>query len=99
VQKRTKSLLEELNDFAVKKDKESILESRAVHIIDSAINLIYLIRENFDAESAYELERRLINSIKGADSAKFVRGIRKLRDNKETAKNLKLIEGDVKNDD
>jgi hypothetical protein len=37
--------------------------------------------------------------MKGADSAKFVRGISKLRDNKETAKNLKLIEGDVKDDD
>ena len=98
MQRKTKSLLEELNDFAVKKDREVILESRAVHIIDSAINLIKLIRETFESEIAYELERRLINSIKGADSAKFVRGIRKLRDSKETARNLKLIEGDLKDE-
>ena len=98
MQRKTKSLLEELNDFAVKKDREVILESRAVHIIDSAINLIKLIRETFEPEIAYELERRLINSIKGADSAKFVRGIRKLRDSKETARNLKLIEGDLKDE-
>jgi hypothetical protein len=99
VQKKTKSLLEELNDYAVKKDRESVLEARATHIIDSAVNLLQLIRENFDTEAAYELERRFINSIKGADSAKFVRGIRKLRDSKETAKTLRIIEGDVDSDD
>lgn len=98
MQRKTKSLLEELNDFALRKDKESVFESRAIHIIDSAINLLTSIRENFDPETSYELERRFLNSIKGADSAKFIRGIRKLRDNKETAKNLKLIEGDVKDD-
>lgn len=95
MQKRTKSLLEELNDYALKKDKESVLESRAIHIIDSAINLLNSIRENFDAESSYELERRFINSIKGSDSSKFVRGIRKLKENKETAKSLRVIKGDV----
>jgi hypothetical protein len=98
VQRKTKSLLEELNDFAVKKDREVILESRAVHIIDSAINLIKLIRETFEPDVAYELERRLINSIKGADSAKFIRGIRKLRDHKETARNLKIVDGDLKDE-
>lgn len=96
MQRKTKSLLEELNDFAIRKDREVVLESRAIHIIDSAINLIKLIRETFDPETSYELERRLINSIKGADSAKFVRGIRKLRDSKDIARNLKLIDGDLK---
>ena len=98
MQRKTKSLLEELNDFAIRKDREVVLESRAIHIIDSAINLIKLIRETFDPETSYELERRLINSIKGADSAKFVRGIRKLRDSKDKARNLKLIDGDLKDE-
>jgi hypothetical protein len=96
VQKRTRSLLEELNDISLKKDREVFIESRAGHVIDSAINLLSLIRENFDQETAYELERRLLNSIKAADPSKFIRGIRKLRDNKETARNLTIIEGDVK---
>ena len=98
MQRKTKSLLEELNDFAIRKDREVVLESRAIHIIDSAINLIKLIRKTFDPETSYELERRLINSIKGADSAKFVRGIRKLRDSKDIARNLKLIDGDLKDE-
>lgn len=99
MKRHTRSLLEELNDIAVKKDAEAVIESRAIHVIDSAINLLSLIRENFEPETAYELERRLINSIKGSDPAKFTRGIRKLRDSKETAKHLKIIEGNVKDDE
>lgn len=98
MKRNTRSLLEELNDIAVKKDTEAIIESRAAHVIDSAINLINSIKESFDPETAYELERRLLNSIKAADPAKFTRGIRKLRDSKETAKHLTLVEGDVKDD-
>ena len=99
MKRHTRSLLEELNDIAVKKDSEAIIESRATHVIDSAINLIANIRESFDPETAYELERRLLNSIKAADPAKFTRGIRKLRDNKDTARGLKIIEGNLKDDD
>ncbi|MEI6420638.1 MAG: hypothetical protein WCP55_00345 [Lentisphaerota bacterium] len=99
MKRHTRSLLEELNDIAVQKDTEAVIESRAVHVINSAINLLSLIRENFDPELAYELERRLINSIKGADPGKFTRGIRKLRDLKETKNTLRIIEGDVKSDD
>lgn len=98
MKRHTRSLLEELNDISIKKDTEAVIESRAAHVIDSAINLINIIKESFDPEVAYELERRLLNSIKAADPAKFTRGIRKLRDSKETAKHLKLIEGDIKDD-
>lgn len=98
MKRHTRSLLEELNDISIKKDTEAVIESRAAHVIDSAINLINSIKENFDPETAYELERRLLNSIKASDPAKFTRGIRKLRDAKETAKTLKVIEGDVKDD-
>ena len=99
MKRATRSLLEELNAVANKKHSDAIIETRAAHVIDSAINLLTLIKENYPPEQAYELERRLINSIKGADPSKFTRSIRKLRDSKETAKGLKLIEGDLKDDD
>lgn len=99
MKRATKSLLEELNSISEKKNGEAIIEARATHVIDSAINLLTLIKENFPPDQAYELERRLINSIKGGDSSKFVRSIRKLRDSKEIAKGLKLIEGDLKDED
>jgi hypothetical protein len=98
VKRQTRSLLEELNSIAVKKDAESIIETRAIHVIDSAINLIATIRENFDPDAAFELEKRLLNSIRGADPAKFTRGIRKLRDSKEPARGLKVIEENSKED-
>jgi hypothetical protein len=78
VQKRTRSILTELDELLTHKDKENLLESRANNIINGAINLIKYIRENYDAEQALELERRLLNAIKGQDPAKFARGIRKI---------------------
>ena len=99
LKRATRSLLEELNSISEKKNSEAIIEARATHVIDSAINLLTLIKENFSPEDAYELERRLLNSIKGGDASKFTRGIRKLRDNKETARHLKIVEGSVKDND
>jgi hypothetical protein len=80
VQKRTRSILTELDELLTHKDKDNLLESRANNIINGAINLIRYIRENYDAEQAGELERRLLNAIKGQDPAKFSRGIRKIKD-------------------
>ena len=80
MQKRTRSILTELDELLTHKDKDNLLESRANNIINGAINLIKYIRENYDAEQALELERRLLNAIKGQDPAKFTRGIRKIKD-------------------
>ena len=99
MKRATRSLLEELNSISERKNGEAIVEARATHVINSAINLLALIKENFNPEEAYELERRLINSIRGGDSSKFTRSIRRLRDNKETAKHLKIVEGDLKDDE
>ena len=99
LKRATKSLLEELNSITFKKDNEAVIESRATHVINSAINLLAIIKEHFPPDQAYELERRFINSIKGSDPSKFTRGIRKVRDIKETARGLKVIEGDVKDED
>ena len=52
MQKQTKSILEELSNISFTKDKENVVESRASHIIDSAIRLISYIKENFDPETA-----------------------------------------------
>jgi hypothetical protein len=79
VQKRTRSILTELDELLTHKDKENLLESRANNIINGAINLIKYIRENYDIETATKLENRLLNAIKGQDPAKFSRGIRKIQ--------------------
>ena len=80
MQKRTRSILTELDELLTHKDKDNLLESRANNIINGAINLIKYIRENYDTDQSLELERRLLNAIKGQDPAKFARGIRKIKD-------------------
>lgn len=79
MQKRTRSILDELASLPTHKDKEHLVESRANHVIQGAINLINYIRENYNAEQATELERRLLNSIRSQDSSKFTRGVRRIR--------------------
>lgn len=77
MKKQTRSILEEIGNMVPQRDRATIIESRANHAINSAINVINMIHENFDADVAAELERRLINSIRGKDASKFVRGVRK----------------------
>jgi len=79
LQKKTRSLLEELDTLRLHKDRENLVESRANHVITGAINLIQCIRENYDATQAEELERRLLNSIRAQDSSKFSRGVKRLK--------------------
>ena len=96
MKKVTKSLLEELNSIAVKKNTDALIESRAAHIIDSAMNILQTIKESYPADQADELERRFINSIRTGDPSKFIRGIRKLRDSKEEVKRLEIFEKNQK---
>ena len=77
--RKTRSILEELDTLFVEKDKANVLEARADHVIQGAINLINTIRESYDSEMAAELERRLLNSIRAQDPNKFIRGIRRVR--------------------
>lgn len=79
MKKRTRSILEELNDMHVAKTQENLVDSRATHVIQSAINIIGMIRESFDIETANDLEKRFLNAIKSGDPSKFARGIRKLK--------------------
>ena len=78
MQKKTRSILEELDSLRLHRDKENLVENRANHVISGAINLINFIRENYEKEQAEELERRLINSIRSQDTTKFTRGIKRL---------------------
>jgi hypothetical protein len=82
LRKQTRSILDELSQIGGGKPTTLVLESRANHIINSAINLINTIREQYDEPEAAELERRLINSIRAQEPGKFVRGLRKITEDK-----------------
>jgi hypothetical protein len=65
------------------RDTDMVIESRGSNIIQSAINLLESIRDHYDEETAGELERRFINSIRTSDGNKFKRGIKKLQESKK----------------
>lgn len=83
MRKSTRSILQELSDVGLSRDTEHVIESRGSNIIQSAINLLEMIRENYDIETASELERRFLNSIKANDVTKFKRGIKRIQEGKE----------------
>lgn len=86
MKKTTRSILQELSDLSVNRNKDLVIESRGTNLIESAINLLSLIREQYDLETAAELERRFINAIRTAEPAKFKRGIKKLQEGREESK-------------
>lgn len=83
MKRQTKSILEEISQSVPQSNREALIESRASHVITSALNLIDMLYESYDENTAGELSRRLINSIKSSDPAKFERGIRKVNGNDE----------------
>jgi hypothetical protein len=83
MRKSTRSILTELTDLGISRDKDRVIESRGTNLIESAINLIGLIREHYDLETAAEIERRFINAIRTQEPVKFKRGMRKIQENKD----------------
>jgi hypothetical protein len=77
MQKKTKSLLEELDSMYVDRDQRHIIENRANNLISSAIRLLEQIDETYTPEQAENLTRKLINAIKLRDPGKFTRSVRK----------------------
>jgi hypothetical protein len=83
MRKRTRSILEELNNLGRTKDNDLLIETTGSNIIESAINLLNRISNTYDAETAGELERRFINAIKSGDPRKFKRGVQKVIESKQ----------------
>ena len=75
--RKSRSILEELNQISVDRDRNHVVENRGEHVINSAINLIEQIERYYDPELAKDLTNRLINSIRSKDATKFSRGVRK----------------------
>ena len=98
MQKQTKSILEELSNISFTKDKENVVESRASHILESAIRLMQYIKENFEPETAYKLEKKFHSAIKNMDASRFSKGVARIKENKEVKQTLKTITGEYKED-
>lgn len=91
---RTRSILQELNSIAEVRSTDALIESRATNIINSAINLLESMHKHYEPEQADELERRLINAIKGQDPSKFVRGVRRISEERRQKRKLEESKDD-----
>lgn len=83
MKKRTRSILDELNNIHGSRDNDLLIDTSANNIIESAINLLSRIHEHYDIETASELERRFLNSIKTSDPRKFRRSMQKIIESKK----------------
>ena len=77
MQKKTRSLLEELESLYIERDRRLMLENRAHNIIDNAIRLLEQIEREYSSEQAENLTRKFLNAIRNKDSGKFSRSFKK----------------------
>jgi len=84
MKKRTRGILEELSSFRPTRNSDEFIEATGNNIIESAINLLKRIHENYDEQTALDLERRFLNSIRSANPRKFRSGVEKIIESKKT---------------
>ena len=77
MQKKTRSLLEELDSMYVDRDQRHVIENRAANVIASAIRLLEQIDSSYSTEDALNLQRKLLNAINQRDPGKFTRTVRR----------------------
>ena len=87
MKKRTRSILEELSSLGNSRNAELLIENRGQNIIESAVNLLALIRQQFNEDEASELERRFLNAIRTGEPIKFKRGVHKIQEARKNARN------------
>ena len=84
MKKRTRSILDELRNIGRIDNTEAFIETPGSNIIESAVNLLNTIKENYPPETAEELERRFINSIRNKEAKKFQVGVKKIIESKKS---------------
>ena len=77
MQRKTKSILDELSSMHISRDKNHLVESRANNIIQSAINIFEQIDSLYTREQAEDLQRKFVNAIRSRDPKKFARSVRR----------------------
>jgi len=88
MKKRTRSLLEEINNLSPTKDRINILESRGTNAISAIMNVLEMVDANYSEQDAQDIQKRIMLSIKNRDPERFNRGIKNLRNKKWKSKIL-----------
>ena len=78
--------MHEISNHVSERNKDEIIETRAQHIISSAIFLLESIKDSYPPDEYEQLTRRFFSSIKGSDPGRFSRAIKKVKEGKNNAK-------------
>lgn len=82
----SKTIFEELSALSRTRNVDGLIETRGMNIVEGAINLIALMRQQLTEKEALDLERRLLNSIRSGDSQKFKRGMSRIKKSRNKSK-------------
>ncbi len=80
--KKFRSIVEEIGDYVPYRDRDIFIESRAQQVIASALHLIKLINESYTPDLAEDLTKRLLSAIRNEDEEKFRRKARQIRESR-----------------
>lgn len=83
MQKKTRSILDEITTLVPQRDKHLLVENLALQAIARITNLVKIIENSYPKHQSDELVRRLQLSIKNNDPAKFTRGVRAIKESEE----------------
>lgn len=78
MQKKTKSLLEELDSLYKEKNSAHVLENRIYNAIVSAIQILDEVETKYTPDETDNLKRKFLNAIKNKDATKFKNAFRKM---------------------
>ena len=87
MKRKTRSILEELSSVGKSRDVVNLIETRGANLIESATNLLDLVRQHFNEDEALEIERRFLGAIRTADARKFQRGVKRIIEARNTPDN------------
>jgi len=77
MRKKTRSILEELQNYR-HTGSEHMIEASASNILESVINLLDRVNNQYGSDASLKLEKKFTNALKTGDTEKFRRGMRKI---------------------
>lgn len=92
MKRKTKSILEEINDLVPSKSRQEVINSRASHVLSSVINFLDSIHESYDRDTAETLERKLLNAVRARDASKFTNSLRRVEEQSTELGDAELTE-------
>ena len=92
MKRKTKSILEEINDLVPSKSRQEVINSRASHVLSSVINFLDSIHESYDRATAENLERKLLNAVRARDASKFTNSLKRVEEQASEISDAELTE-------